>query len=132
MSRKKAPLTADELQQDLDLYAQYCHKLTLRAQSVGRDIATDLFVMLLNPKMREATFRWSKFEDMAARQARISAWQGFSGREWNTFRALIEEDAQHGARLTAKELLQKSDVETWLPLGETDTPKGNDDAPDAE
>lgn len=117
MPRKpKPPLTAEELRNDVDLYGRYCAKITLRVQANGRAAATHLFVLTLNPKYRGPNFRWSYLEDEAAEYAVTMSYSGFTDREWNTFKALIKEDAAHSARLTIRELLKDSGVETWLPL----------------
>ncbi len=112
----KTPRTVRELRQDLDLYGKFCQHHTLKAQDVGNAVATHLFVTMLNPKYRGPKFTWTKFEDMAARQAESHAGLSFSSRIWNRYKSLIIESACHSARLTAKRLLKDSGVLEWLPL----------------
>ena len=108
--------SVQEIRENGPLYGTYCAKHCTTAQAVGRAVATDLFVTMLNPKYRGANFTWSGLEDRAVRLCATSCFTSFAPTVYARYEALIVEDAEHSVRLTCQSLLKDSGVQEWMKL----------------
>lgn len=110
------PKTAKELREDSNLYATYCSKYILTAQNHGAAVATDLFISMLNPKLRGEGFKWDKLSDLVCRMAEATVYLSFSSGVFKKYQPLIEEDVVKSAKLKVKYLLEHSGVIEWMEL----------------
>lgn len=87
-----------------------------RAGVVAEAVVMNLFLHMLNPRMRGQKFRWSGFVDMAVRMAVAQVPISMSA-----YKPRMQPTVERWAKYTAENCLKESGVEEWMVLGSEQT-----------
>lgn len=83
------------------------------AQQVGYSVPYELFIEMINPKLRGNHWDWNNFVKRAVSMTEVMCYKHFSDKEWKIWQSEIKKDAMHVAKLHAESILEKSGVLEW-------------------
>ena len=93
----------------------YYNKHFPMAQGVGRAVALDRFVAMLNPANRGANFKWENYPEWCGSSAGISCFMGFAPSVWKRYGKELRKVAEESAVRCANECLKDSAILAWWP-----------------
>ncbi len=89
---------------------EYLDRIITRAQDIGRRVAYEYFVVMVNPKNQGPNWSWHSFPQEAADMAVGRTVCEFSEEDWSVWGTQIDADAAKSAAATARSILKRSGV----------------------